>query len=194
VPETFPDKLVLGTSFVFANYLIHRFVGPFPERENRSIDLHARLGVNGTKWYSCMRQFCFQKAQRRTADLTVALDGIVRRNTFFKELYDSKLCFSPFGYGEVCWRDFEAMFAGSLLLKQDMSHLHCTPDVYIPFETYVPLAWDLSDFDEKVDYYLAHPEERDRIARNAYQLVQNYFLNQGFLQEVRPLFEKLGIA
>jgi hypothetical protein len=75
---------------------------------------------------------------------------------------------SPFGWGEVCFRDFEAIISGALLLKPDMSHLRTWPDVYVPNETYIPLAWDGQDLRDKVDYYLTHTAERERIARNAW--------------------------
>ena len=37
-------------------------------------------------------------------------DGRVSQAKFFAQLRHSKICFSPFGYGEVCWRDYEADF------------------------------------------------------------------------------------
>ena len=107
-----------------------------------------------------MRQEALDKVTHLESRLQVTCRGRVSREEYFKELFNSKLCFSPFGYGEVCWRDFEAMFTGSLLLKPDMSHLDCYPEVFLPYETYIPLAWDLSDFDEKVDHYLNHPAQR----------------------------------
>jgi hypothetical protein len=40
-------------------------------------------------------------------------------------LTNSKLCFSPFGYGELCWRDIEGLSDGGCLIKPDMGHLQC---------------------------------------------------------------------
>jgi hypothetical protein len=76
---------------------------------------------------------------------------------------------SPFGWGEVCFRDFEAIISGSLLLKPDMSHLKTWPDVYIPYETYIPLKWDGSDIKEKAETYLADDGARARITKNAWE-------------------------
>ncbi|MEI6543744.1 MAG: glycosyltransferase, partial [Methylococcales bacterium] len=98
-----------------------------------------------------------------------------------------------FGYGEVCWRDFEAICTGSLVFKQDMSHTVCSPDIFIPYETYVPLAFDLSDFDEKLNYYLLNEEERVRITRNAFNRLHNYFINDDFLYDMRPLLKRLDL-
>jgi len=193
LPAGFEGKLLLSPHFAFTDHMLPYFLKPFPRRENRSLDLHARIAVKGTPWYSQMRQEAFDLVAKQEGRLKVACRGRVGRDEYFKELFDSKLCFSPFGYGEVCWRDFEAMFTGSLLLKPDMSHLNGYPEAFIPGETYVPLAWDLSDFEEKVAYYLAHPDERERIARNAFELLQQYFQHRRFLEDVLPLLRRLGL-
>jgi hypothetical protein len=50
-----------------------------------------------------------------------------------------------------------------------MSHLKTWPDIYIPYETYVPVNWDGTDIIEKAETYLANDRERRRIAENAYE-------------------------
>jgi hypothetical protein len=50
-----------------------------------------------------------------------------------------------------------------------MSHLKTWPDIYIPYETYVPLNWDGRDIKEKAETYLADDAERERITRNAWE-------------------------
>jgi glycosyltransferase involved in cell wall biosynthesis len=193
LPEGFLDKLFLSPHFAFSDHMLPYFLKDFPDKQNCTIDLHARIAIKGTQWYSLMRHEALMKVTALEKRLNVVCNGRVSRDEYFKELFNAKLCFSPFGYGEVCWRDFEAMFTGSLLLKPDMGHVACYPDTFIPYETYVPLNWDLSDFDEKVDYYLNHAEERERIARNAFNLLKTYFQERRFLDDVRPLLTRLGL-
>ena len=52
-----------------------------------------------------------------------------------RELAQCGICFSPFGYGEVCWRDDEAVYSGALLINPGMSHMVTEPDVFVPGET-----------------------------------------------------------
>jgi hypothetical protein len=80
----------------------------------------------------------------------------------------------------VCWRDYEAHATGALLLKPDMSHLRVLPDVFVPFETYVPLKWDLSDFGEKVEHYLRNHEGRSRIVRQGFEANATWVRSQDF--------------
>ena len=44
-----------------------------------------------------------------------------------------------------------AVLTGAVLLKPDMSHVETDPDIFVPWETYAPLAWDLSDFADVLD-------------------------------------------
>lgn len=80
---------------------------------------------------------------------------------------------SPFGWGELCLRDFEAVRAGSVLLKPDMGHLLTWPDIFIPFETYVPFSWDVDDLLDKVDAYLGNDQARKQIAYNAWDVYRD---------------------
>jgi hypothetical protein len=194
IPETFWKKVFVGTHFAFSDHMMPFFQGAFPSHSERPIDIHARIAVKGTEWYTKMRQEALDKTLAMENRLNVVSRGRVSRKEYFAELFKAKLCFSPFGYGEVCWRDFEAMFTGSLLLKPDMSHLDCYPEAFIPFETYIPLAWDLSDFDEKVEYYLRHDSEREAIARNAFELMNKYFRESRFMTHIIPLLKAMDLA
>ena len=193
VPETFWPKLFLSPHFAFSPHMLPYFASTFPDRE-RKIDMHARIAIKGTPWYSAMRGEALQAVQGLSERLTVICEGRVSRKQYFDELFHAKLCFSPFGYGEVCWRDFEAMFTGSLLLKPDMAHLECYPDVFEPYQTYVPLAWDLSDFRWKVDHYLSQTKEREAIARQAFEHLRTYFIARRFVDDTAPFFARLGLG
>jgi hypothetical protein len=87
------------------------------------------------------------------------------KRCYVQELCDSKIVLSPFGYGEVCYRDFEAFLCGALLLKPDMSGVETWPNIYRDGETMVGHRWDLSDIEQKLDDILAHYDRYVEIAR-----------------------------
>ncbi|HPD92718.1 MAG TPA: glycosyltransferase, partial [Pararhodobacter sp.] len=99
---------------------------------------------------------------------------------FMAEMARSKLAFSPFGYGEVCWRDYESVLAGAVLVKPDMAHVETTPDIFIPWETYAPVAWDLSDFEAVVRRLLADADLREKLARQAFEALHDWLASDAF--------------
>jgi hypothetical protein len=146
--------------------------------DSRNIPVHARIDPVPCPSIAYQRVLFLQKIERRnaadekTGKQARFLTGLTKQAHYYKELFDSKLVLSPFGWGEVCHRDFEAVISGALLLKPDMSHIKTYPDVYLPYETYIPLDWDGADLFEKTDYYLANTKERTRIAQNAFEQYQ----------------------
>lgn len=73
---------------------------------------------------------------------------------YYKQMYNSKIIVAAFGYGEIAPRDIESAMFHSVLFKNDMSHIQTIPNPYIPFETYIPIKWDWSDFEEKIQSFL----------------------------------------
>jgi hypothetical protein len=120
-------------------------------------------------------------------------DRRVGQKEYYDEMRSSRICISPFGYGELCWRDFETVLMGSLLIKPDMSHVRTEPNIFVPGETYVPVKWDYSDLAEVCARYLADDEARNRIAAQAYSVLSDYYANSGFLKTFSKLLTQAGV-
>lgn len=186
IPPGFLDKLVVGPSFVTAPTILPDLLKGRPSFRRRDIDLHARFEVNGTPWYRAMRAEADAAAAALTG-VTVLRGAGVPIARFLTELCHSKVCFSPFGYGEVCWRDFEAVMSGAVLLKPDMGHVETDPDIYLPWETHVPLAWDLSDLPETLRRRLGDAPLRERIATRAFDRLRDWAASDRFARTLAPL-------
>lgn len=89
----------------------------------------------------------------------------IPKEEYIKEGHSAKSILSPFGWGEICGRDFEAFVYGGCMIKQSMEHCITYPDAYQPWVTYVPLKWDFSDFKEVL--LKSASEEYQKIAKQA---------------------------
>lgn len=186
IPPGFLKKLVVGPSFATAPLILPELLGRMPASRRRDIDLHARFELSGTPWYRAMRNEA-DVAVTACKGLRIRRGSGVRQSQFVAEMQRSKVCFSPFGYGEVCWRDYEAVLAGAVLLKPDMCHIETDPDIFVPWETYAPVAWDLSDFGDVLQRLLADEALRARITAQAYDTLRRWLTSDAFARRMAPV-------
>jgi hypothetical protein len=90
------------------------------------------------------------------------------------EMKISKLIFSPFGWGEINYRDFEGILSGGALVKPDMSHLQTWPELYVEGETYLNYGWNLKNISSVVEWGLSNEANTQSIAAAAQQIYQRY--------------------
>ena len=75
---------------------------------------------------------------------------------YIRNLWNSKISFSPFGMGEICFRDFECMQYGTIMIKPNQDMVKTTPNIYEAGKTYIDVKYDWSDLEEKIDYILSN--------------------------------------
>lgn len=73
----------------------------------------------------------------------VGISG-VSLNEYDKILKSSYICLSPLGYG-ACFRSFEAMYAGNVVIQPDSSYMKSWPNIYESGKQYVVCKYDFSD-------------------------------------------------
>lgn len=100
--------------------------------------------------------------------------GRLSRRAFFRELEQSKLVVSPFGWGEIAYRDFEAILSGAMLLKPDMRHMDTWPNLYSDGQTIITFPWSLEGLDELIQESLANDGKRIEIAHRAQETYRHY--------------------
>jgi hypothetical protein len=199
IPEGHAHKLIHAWNLgVYPRYRrMLRYTRPIPWAL-RSIDVHARLAIGKHsqgrwEWYSEYRTLARRAAETLAPRRRITDQDQIRRTAYFLELGRSKIAFSPFGWGEVCIRDFEAASLGALLVKPSMEHVVTSPNIYRAHETYVPVKWDLSDLGEVCDRYLDRPKEAARIAANARHALATYFDRGGFVRDVFRVLDAAGV-
>jgi Glycosyl transferases group 1 len=188
------DKLHLGWNIALDDKIVNSFrkIKPTPS-SIKDVDILCRASVP-KDWISPLRRIVIERLAPLADRYRVLLPTYkVKQDQYNKEMQRGRICVSPLGYGEVCWRDFEAIICGCLLVKPDMSHLRSDPDIFVPGETYVPVRWDYADLPEKCAYYLERESERVRISENAYRVLADYYLNDAFVSSFACLLERIGL-
>ncbi len=126
---------------------------------------HARFGFEKYRYsVGYQRRLFLEKVK----DNPLFLSGRVHRKQYQREIKNTQVVLSPFGWGEICFRDFEAILNGCVLVKPNMEHVETWPNIYKDDETYVSVKWDGSDLIEKVCQLLKDKEKIEYLRNNAW--------------------------
>ena len=108
---------------------------------------------------------------------------------YFRLLAESRIiinCLSPVEL--VTTRYFESMASKALALCEESERY---TGLFIEGEHCVTFKADLSDFDEKVQFYLDHPDAANAIIRRAYEHVRKFHTWERRIQELNGLIANL---
>ena len=117
----------------------------------------------------------------------------VNKLKYFNELSQSYSSLSPFGWGEICYRDFEIFYNCSMLIKPSMSHIRTWPDYYRHEDTYLGFSWDFSNF-ENILSKIDDKEYCLNIGRRGNNYFMKYFKEEGkilFANYINNIFKKV---
>ena len=71
-------------------------------------------------------------------------------------MLQSKAVVSPWGCGEACHRDYEAMLLGAVLIKPRTGHVEAWPDIFDGVDCYIPCEPDFSNLHECIETVARH--------------------------------------
>ena len=115
---------------------------------NKEVVFHSRKKKISSRFkaFNYRNSIGFQRKLiiKNTFNNKLFLSGEKTKKEFIQETHDVLGLLSPYGWGEICYRDFEAALGGSLLIKPNMSHIKTWPNIYLD-DMYHSLKWDLTD-------------------------------------------------
>ena len=111
---------------------------------------------------------------------------------YINTLYKSKMSLSPFGQGEVCYRDFEVFELGVAMIKPTMDIVNTTPNPYIPDETYIPVDLDWEELNEIVLKMIDKPDKLQYIVENSRKVYDEIYSAHIFCKYWYDFFSNLS--
>ncbi|WP_299701293.1 hypothetical protein [uncultured Pontibacter sp.] len=110
--------------------------------------VHARFGCNSLpNTIAYQRQIFLEKC----ANSKKVVTGKISQKQYNNELKKVAAVLSPFGWGEICFRDFEAILSGALLIKPNMDMIDTWPNIYLASTTYIPVDWNGDNLIDTID-------------------------------------------
>ena len=146
--------------------------------KKRPLKLNARMNVTFKR-----KTITFQRQKYQELLREASKTQKVNRYQYLKELASTQMVLSPFGWGEIAFRDFETIRAGATLLKPNCDHMETWPNLYIADKTYLSLNWDFSNFEEVI-----HSDNKKGI--EIAECMQEVYRKALFSKQSKQLFQK----
>ena len=98
---------------------------------------------------------------------------------FLLSLKNSKISVGAFGWGEICYREFEAIKMGTAVLFPNMDNIETWPNIYQDGKTYLSYDYDMNNLLEKVEELLSNDELRNNLVKNSQKVCKSVYDTEG---------------
>tara|TARA_Y100000310_G_scaffold297409_1_gene330392 strand:+ start:714 stop:1739 length:1026 start_codon:yes stop_codon:yes gene_type:complete len=158
-----------------------------PINTNKTIDICAVFGtgngnpsydhmVRNDEYYTSHRKQIWKELNKLSKKYNI-VSGRQPWNEYMQTLYNSKICISPFGMGEIRQGDGEAIQLGTIICKEDMSQYDFGTNAWHEEQTYLPYNFDCSNLVEQIEKILGNYNNYSYIIdnmRHVYTLEYDY--------------------
>lgn len=180
------SKIELGYSF-----------GCFPSNKRlleKQIDNKRIIPISFIGQTNYSRSRLITKHRQNAMQVTKKIGGVSLSGISVEEfdaiLLSSYVCLSPLGYGS-CYRSFEGLYAGCIVVQPDCSYMKSWPNIYTPGEAFV--ACDI-DFVDVLDITNSIIENWDKLQEkrhnNKKKLLDTYWNEQSLGEHLKGIFNR----
>lgn len=147
----------------------------FVDFDKKNLDLFTRFNANN---YRSTIKFHRQEILRVIQKNYKLNIGKLSRKNYYKEIIKSKISISPFGWGEIAYRDYESFISKTLLLKPNLDHMLTWPNLFVKNETYIDFNWNFNNLNDKIEMILDNYKYYQSVIENAYDTYQKHTYNK----------------
>jgi hypothetical protein len=162
-------------------------------KKARNIDVASMFTIWNDPFIKNHRGMIIDHVKKFTNSRT---DFVHNKKEYIKTLLNSKICISPWGWGEVCFRDFEAIYCGCVLLKPNSDHVKCFPNIFDKYCVY--FEPDCSDLEDKINYIINNWDDYINKRKEARDFLLSFwdyeFLASIWAKEIRKLYENYHLC
>jgi hypothetical protein len=149
-------------------------------QSQREIDIFfkSNLRLNSKKKSIFFQRYLVSKILNEKYGLT-AIEKRINHKTYLKRLANSKVSLGSFGWGEICYREFEAITMGACVIFPDISYIKTWPNIYKNNENCLMYDFDLENLEEKINTVLTNEKLRIDLVKNSQNELQNVYKHKG---------------
>ena len=114
----------------------------------------------------------------------------LNHKSYLERLGRSKVSVGAFGWGEICYREFEAVKMGAAVVFPNVDYLETWPNIYKDNFSYLSYKFDFSDLIEKIELAINDKILRDELVLNSQNICKSVYTEEGLKYFVK-FFKKI---
>ena len=103
----------------------------------------------------------------------------LNHRAYLEQLKNSKISIGAFGWGEICYREFEAIKMGAAIIFPNVDYLETWPNIYQDNFSYISYELDFSNLIQKIDLVLNNKNLRESLVENSQKIHKNVYSEVG---------------
>jgi hypothetical protein len=183
------EYLIEYLSFRYFNQRKYKMRLPFYQEwteDEKKIDLISLMNHNFYRNSVGFQRLKLKEILKKTNYSNKIVEGRFSKKKYYQLLRNSKISVGAYGWGEVCYREFEAITCGAAFMTADMSNIETWPNIYHEGETYLPYDFDFKNLNENIEILLRNSSLRKKLVKNSRKILKdchlldgkNYFINK----------------
>jgi len=107
------------------------------------------------------------------------VDKRINHKKYLEKLNKAKISVGSFGWGEICYREFEATIMGACIIYPNISYIKTWPNIYINNQTCLTYDLNFGNLEEKINKVLVNDKLRKELVHNAQNVLRNVLKKDG---------------
>ena len=149
---------------------------PFYENwieDTNKYDFFSLMNTNFSRKSVGYQRQMLKKILRNINKKNKIIEGRLSKKKYYLSLRNSKVSVGAFGWGEVCYREFEAIRSGTAFMTADMSNIETWPNIYHEEQTYLSYNFDFENFIDNLNRLVNDVNLRKMFVNNSRDIMQN---------------------
>ena len=103
----------------------------------------------------------------------------LNHRSYLEQLKNSQISVGAFGWGEICYREFEAIKMGAAIIFPNIDYLETWPNIYQDNFSYVSYELDFSNLIQKIDLVINNQNLRESLIENSQKIHKSVYSDVG---------------
>jgi len=186
------DYFIEYFKFKFFNNLNYSMKMPFYQNwidDDKKLDFISMMNTNFYRNSVAHQRVELQNILNTFDDMKKIQNKRISKKKYYNFLRNSKVCISAYGWGEICYRDFESVICGVPFMTADMSNIVTWPDIYKDGETYISYDYDFNNLRYNLDNLIKDINLRKRLVNNSQLILKDSHAVLGKKYFIEKIFE-----